>query len=239
MNAKMEEARQRLLDLPLWTPPVPRHRDMPELDDVLAITGQWAIDNIDTIREIYWQKGGWEGWAQVGLALRLVQQYPKTNTFREQTVYVGSTKRADLTLQLAGESTQVVELKMESLWQDASAGGAANFVTAVKNDMYKIDVNNVRPQYRPAIVYAIGLTLRDEVNQYAIDPNSWIPYVLGKDVNYKVLQLSTPEHPALLLWYASLIRPVDASSDQHTAGFPLGGAEPLSASRKEAEIEIV
>ena len=216
--------------LPIWVPPTTRpSKDMPDLDDVLAITAQWAVERIDTIREIYWQRGGWERWAQVELALLFTQQYPATNTTREQLVYVGSTRRADLTLELKGEETQVIEMKMESLWQDSSSGGPANFVNALKNDIYKIDVNNLLPKYRPALVYALGITLMDPVNRFALNPENWAPY--QNDIKFRLLIPSTPDSPALILWYVVLSRPATPTGDQdqHTMGYPKN-AEPLPES---------
>ncbi|KAL5372178.1 hypothetical protein PMIN06_010258 [Paraphaeosphaeria minitans] len=200
-------------DIPVWDPPTPPDRDMPTLDDILSIIGQWGIDNYLTIREVYWQKGGWEGWAQVELALLFTQQYKKTNTFREELVYWGNNRRADLTLELQGEKTQVIELKMESLFQDQAPGGVTSFITKMKEDILKIDTYNLKPEYRPALVYAIGFSCRDEVNEYCLDGNNWQPY--KNDVDYKLLVPSTDDHPALFMWFVSLNRTTNPAKDQH------------------------
>lgn len=214
--------------MPPWVPELP-HRDMPNLEDVVSIIGAWSAYHYYKIREIYWQKGGWEGWAQVELALAFTQLYPKTNTLREQTVYVGSNKRADLTLMLANELTQVIELKVESLWQDQSAGGVTNFVTALKADIKKIDINNLDPQYRPALVYAIGLTCRDEVNEYALDMDHWNPY--QNAIHFNELVPSTGDIPALYLWYVGLSRPVAPATDEHTSAYSIEAMPLIRKSR--------
>ena len=204
---------------------------MPNLEDVVAIIGAWAGHNYPKIREIYWQKGGWEGWTQVELALLFTQLYPKTNTFREELVYLGSSKRADLTLMLAGEQTQVIELKVESLWQDQSAGGVTNFVKSLKTDISKIDSNNLAPDFRPALVYAIGLTCRDEVNQYALDLIHWSPY--QNDIKFNQLVPSTGDVPALYSWHVVLRRPALPAGDDHTSAFSVEEM-PLAVSSKES-----
>lgn len=153
-------------------------KGMPTLDNILAIISGWAIPMYPSLRQIYLQKGGWEGWMQVNIALALTQGFPNTKTYREQSVWDGSNERVDLLLLSAGEPTQIVELKCESFYQDNGPGTFKTFVRAMKKDIAKIVVNGeaLNPLYKPAIFYVIGLTMVDEVTDYALNPTSWIPY---------------------------------------------------------------
>ncbi|OBT54824.1 hypothetical protein VE04_05699 [Pseudogymnoascus sp. 24MN13] len=155
-----------------------RSKGMPTLDNILAIIGGWAIPMYPTLRQIYPQKGGWEGWMQVNIALGLTQGFPDTKTYREQSVWDGSNERVDLLLLCDGEPTQIVELKCESFYQDNGSGTFKTFVRAMKKDVAKIVVNGdaLNPLYKPALCFVIGLTMVDEVTNYALNTTSWIPY---------------------------------------------------------------
>jgi hypothetical protein len=199
--------------LPPWIPNLPP-RDMPNQEDVLAMIDAWAEYRYSEISKIYLQKGGWEGWAQVELALAFSLRYEKINVFREETVYSGSNRRADLTLMLAGHQTQVVELKVESLWQDQSLG-VSGFVNAVKEDISKITINSLKPAFRPALVYAVGISCgNDQVAAYTMEPSSWIPY--EHIYRYEILKSSSSEHSPLIRWNVLVDRPSIAANDEHT-----------------------
>ena len=124
--------------------------------------------------------------------------------------------RTDLTLTHPLEQTQIIELKTESLFQDAA--GTSKFVTAFQNDITKIDTNQIDPGYRQprgAMVYAIGFTLTDEVNTYALNLSNWYPY--QSDIQYRLLVLETQSVPVFYMWYAFIERPPGPSDERGSA----------------------
>ncbi|GFF96948.1 hypothetical protein IFM53868_08809 [Aspergillus udagawae] len=142
-------------------------------------------------------RGGWEGWMQVNIAVLLKEFYPNVTLQREEHVYTGSNMRADLTFKIAGEPTQVVELKVESLWQDASAG-VSGFLAAYKKDIDKVSNNQLVASLRPAKVYVIGLTCKDQVFQYMRNLSNWYPY--ANAFKYTCLVPGTGTEDALYMW---------------------------------------
>jgi hypothetical protein len=155
---------------------------MPE--NVLDEIRQWTKDNFtpaNKIQQIYLQKGGWEGWAQVELALHFTA-IGGWNCQREILVYHGSQKRADLllTAEDGPPNTTIIELKTEALWRDDD--GADKFVKSMKEDLYKIEHNNIDPKYLPARLVVFGCTFVPAVSEYATNPDNWgqyAPYITG------------------------------------------------------------
>lgn len=170
----------------------------PNEEEVLSLIGNWAQANYKAIQQVYLQRGGWEGWMQVNIAMLLNEFYPNVIMQREEHVYTGSNMRADLTFKIAGEPTQVVELKVESLWQDASAG-VSGFLAAYKKDIDKISNNQLVASLRPAKMYVIGLTCKDQVFQYMRNLDNWYPY--AKAFKYTCLVPTTGTEDALYMWW--------------------------------------
>lgn len=81
--------------------------------------------NNANIYAAYRTRGGWEGWLQVELARDLANNLPGTATLiRENAAYYVGGQRADITIDLGvGLPKLVVELKCESMWQQALGGG--------------------------------------------------------------------------------------------------------------------
>ncbi|CAN9356377.1 unnamed protein product [Alternaria alternata] len=153
-------------------------------ENVLDEIRQWTRDNFTStnkIQQIYLQKGGWEGWAQVELALHFTA-IGGWNCQREVQVYHDSQKRADLLLTAEGgpPNTTIIELKTEALWRDAH--GVNQFVESMKEDLYKIDHNRIDKKYLPARLVVFGCTFIPAVSQYAETLNhwgEWAPYITG------------------------------------------------------------
>jgi hypothetical protein len=189
-------------DIPSWTLALPQSQ-RPGLEDVLLGFQYWSIDQMAKILEIYPQKGGWEGWAQVELALGFTQYYADLNTEREVQVYVGNKRRADLVFTSKsdprGEIKQIIELKVETSYGDAASAGS--FVTNLTTDLDKITDNGVRPEYLPALVIATGCTFVKAVNEYALNPANWgkyAPYIRTR----KLLPTPVDSSPiGLFNWY--------------------------------------
>jgi hypothetical protein len=205
-TAKMQL--QKTKDVPHWMPTVPPLR-MPRSEDIVEIISAWAIATYPKIQAIYHQKGGWEGWAQVELAYVFTQQYPEINCFREQQVYAGTERRADMVLTHPDQVTMVIELKTESLFQDTSIGVSAA-VNAIYTDINKIDRYQISDPFRQpngATPLAIGFTLNDQVNLYACQAGSWgtyapfiIPSVMDPDKPPTPIVPETHDVPALFMW---------------------------------------
>lgn len=147
----------------------------PQNSDVLTELREWTMSNFiptNKILQIYSQKGGWEGWAQVELALHFTA-LGDWNCERERQVYAGNAKRADLLLTSQGGQldTTIVELKTEALWRDDT--GPDNFVQSMRQDLVKIRDNQIKPELLPARLIVFGCTFVEDVNVYAANPENW------------------------------------------------------------------
>jgi hypothetical protein len=141
---------------------------LPDVTDLLTWVQNWYTQQRFKILQIYQQKGGWEGWAQVELANGL-STLADCTCQREIMVYANNQKRADLLLtsKISTDPRQVMELKCESLFQDAQGNGA--YVDKVIEDLDKITDHPVKQELRPARVIALGATFVDKVTEYAAE----------------------------------------------------------------------
>ncbi|KAJ3282211.1 hypothetical protein HK104_011040 [Borealophlyctis nickersoniae] len=128
-----------------------------------AVRGQVIIKELPppVTGDMERKKGGWEGWAQVELANRFTKKFPHTHTFREERVYADPNikRKADLFLQ-NGNEKQIIELKCESLFKD-DTGGYRAFYDNLLQDMIKIKDSKLQSKYRPARIWAIGITCNE------------------------------------------------------------------------------
>lgn len=116
----------------------------------------WVKEKID---RAWGQKGGWEGWAQVELAMAFQDSFhDKYWVYREQNVY-NNKLEADIVLQPKnqGVPVEIIELKVQgfNLSEDA-------FVTAVKKDLNKI-INAKGDVTGPALIWAMAITVTDHM----------------------------------------------------------------------------
>ncbi|KAJ3745982.1 hypothetical protein DFH05DRAFT_901333 [Lentinula detonsa] len=129
------------LALAFYTNSSSKHSDLPSPNPVMEKIVDWGNNyvNAQKIAAAYNQKGGWEGWVQVELAIVLQQHFGgdgQATVLREQYVYNGTQQRCDIlidTKKYNGEHfTNMFELKCES------SGNAGNFRTEVEKDCTKI-----------------------------------------------------------------------------------------------------
>lgn len=154
------------------------------------------------IEAAYALKGGWEGWAQVELALYLKGKCKGCIVEREQAVYTAKGQAAgwdattgkalaDLVIAPAAgkamdlDNTAIIELKCRNVQHK-------NFVALVKADLAKIEDELVAPYdkvHGVTRVVAIGTGANDEIE-------------LGKQYNLEQLKLKAKvDGKEMVLWY--------------------------------------
>jgi len=146
-----------------------------DMIDMIDMIGTWAELRKEDIHKIYEQKGGWEGWMQVELALYLASNYPHINVRREENVYSNNPKlRADILFKKR-MGWEIVELKCESLFQDLE--GFTRFASTFKNDLIKVHDAQLKPEYRTisARIWCVGITCDPRVSD-ATRGFHWEPY---------------------------------------------------------------
>jgi hypothetical protein len=120
---------------------------------------------------------------------------------REEMVYANNRRRADLLLFTNNmtDPKQIVELKCESLFQDAL--GRGTYIDKVIEDLDKISDHRINPQYLPARVMALASTFTDQVYEYATENNlaNWGRY--RDAVRYKQLASDLGNKYGLWSWY--------------------------------------
>jgi hypothetical protein len=116
------------------------------------------------IRNIYEQKGGWEGWLQVELAEYLRQWYPAWTIERERRVFDGSNERADITLTKRGEVSYVIELKVASWYQDEAS--KSSLFDGIAGDISKLTSRRFERELGVPHVYALGVCVIEEVAKF-------------------------------------------------------------------------
>jgi hypothetical protein len=142
-------------------------------DPVIQIVNNWVRSNIDHISRAYWQKGGWEGWAQVSLALYLEDHAPSSlpnvllttdgtqanpiqiaHVLREVDVYEGSAQRADIIVpRLQPAECIIIELKCESMHNPVG------FRQGLFEDVEKVRTSAISRFKKPAVVYVVGISV--------------------------------------------------------------------------------
>ncbi|KAF5575907.1 hypothetical protein FPCIR_12911 [Fusarium pseudocircinatum] len=111
------------------------------------------------LSRIYSQKGGWEGYAQVELAMYLPDNLGGSST-REEQVYADG-ERADINYTPTDAPEFFIELKCQSLLQDS--GNLDSFADRILSDMIKCDRGHTAraPGYEtmPALAIGIGVDI--------------------------------------------------------------------------------
>jgi hypothetical protein len=130
---------------------------MPTNTEAIYVIQDWAVVNCDLIIRAYEQKGGWEGWAQVGMALAFQSTYRDLRVSREVNIFT-SKKRADFVLSYHGEATQLFEIKCASSGQDRFSPTAPAFAKALQADIAKVMTNNIRGGYGTTVVTIVGIS---------------------------------------------------------------------------------
>ena len=173
--------------------PLPLLDTLPDLriDETIR---NWAQDNVDKISRAYALKGGWEGWAQVEIALLLEDHLAhlgrglnieSMTASREVAVYQNPRQFADLVIGVHHGRAQdhiIVELKCESQFN------ATNFITGIMNDLAKIE-DGIKPEYQPAMrfVYGIGKTpegVSQGVQAGLFRPETLVSRITGQHISF-------------------------------------------------------
>ena len=113
---------------------------MPEPITLIDAIANWAGNNATIFAQIYSQKGGWEGWAQVELA-RAIPGWLGGSCLREYVQVYTNHDRADIFHENPLTNRRnVIELKCQSAFQDET--NIAGFATAYSIDAGKIGLTN-------------------------------------------------------------------------------------------------
>ncbi|KAJ9652601.1 hypothetical protein H2198_008170 [Neophaeococcomyces mojaviensis] len=110
--------------------------------------------NANTIVAAHQLKGGWEGWAQVSLALEIKNKWPNTTVLREQAVYGEGGGLADIVLTSAADPNfiQIIELKV-----DLVNKATTSLANRVDDDINKIRQGGAKVKYTRAYFVAVGI----------------------------------------------------------------------------------
>jgi hypothetical protein len=124
----------------------------------------WAKSNGAKIVQAYNMKGGWEGWAQVELAIALSRNhgwnygsFQQNVISREDHVYDGTKQESDIMLSNK-LGTNIIELKCESSYD------SKNFAANVLTDLKKVANGEIASKYLPATVWVVGISVSQEVH---------------------------------------------------------------------------
>ena len=91
------------------------------------------------LRQLHSQKGGWEGWAQVELAVR-IPTWLGGQCLREESQVYNNGTRADIVHYSLQNTSNVIELRCQSMLQDEiNIGSLAN---RINDDITKIALGN-------------------------------------------------------------------------------------------------
>ncbi|KAK3985313.1 hypothetical protein QBC44DRAFT_335285 [Cladorrhinum sp. PSN332] len=139
-------------------------------DQLIELVNDWVRSDINRIAQAYLQQGGWEGWAQVELALylrahaheRFKTLYEVMQVHREAYVYADSNNRADIVLSLPGGEQFIIELKCES-W-----GNQKKFGTNMLEDYIKVSDAQLKYVYKSAVRYAVGISVSSDGIEYVL-----------------------------------------------------------------------
>lgn len=126
----------------------------------------WAAANAEKLHKAYSYKGGWEGWAQVELAIVLEQDHGAQASYhqnvitREDTVYDGTAQRCDILLTTNQSGIpkwyNFIELKCES------SGMQDKFVGVVEADYAKVSNGMAKKNLRPCTAFVCAITVSPE-----------------------------------------------------------------------------
>jgi hypothetical protein len=127
---------------------------------------KWAVGNAEKLYQAYSFKGGWEGWAQIELAIALQQEhggqasYNQNMITREDTVYDGTKQRCDILLTTCQGGVpkwyNFIELKCES------SGMQSKFVGEVEADFAKVANGMAKKNLRPCTAFVCAISVSPE-----------------------------------------------------------------------------
>ncbi|XP_014559311.1 hypothetical protein COCVIDRAFT_13750 [Bipolaris victoriae FI3] len=122
------------------------------------LVARWPID-----QQIYQQKGGWEGWLQVELANKWLNDYGYTwKPERERHVYANlPSAAADLTPTKASSISHVIELKTGGEYRDDANGN--NLFSSIADDIRKIATGGVIADLGRTVLFTIGVCVRQDI----------------------------------------------------------------------------
>lgn len=163
-------------------------------DDIIGLMTQWAIKREQSIYSHWTIPGGWEGWARPELHELF---YNSWDSKPEQHVYDNPKLKVDLLLQPHGPSAgcrrQIIELKCQSIGQDAGAG-IKSLGQRLHKDLCKVSkLKSFNPQFLPAVVWCIGITGQKEAADAA---QNW------DYGGFKVNRTDVPNTDISFVWYA-------------------------------------
>ncbi|KAG7087365.1 hypothetical protein E1B28_013338 [Marasmius oreades] len=124
----------------------------------------------DRIRQAYQQRGGWEGWVQLELAIYLEDfflnnKYPdcEIKVTREEYTYGETQKRSDILFMTTKSAYHIfynaIELKCE-----AKNTGAAGFKLEVKKDCEKVDNAKPKGSFAPCTTWVVAFSTTPDAN---------------------------------------------------------------------------
>lgn len=136
------------------------------------------------IEAAYSLKGGWEGWAQVELALYLQKVLSGSTIEREMAVYAGNTQLADLVITgetINPENTAIIELKCRN-------SGHANFARTVKDDLKKIK-GKIVERYEKVPIRVVAISIEDQTEEKIFEQYHMQKVELDAKVNGQKMRL--------------------------------------------------
>lgn len=148
-----------------------RNQTLIESNPIVAGIRDWATQNAWKLAEAYKMKGGWEGWAQVEIAISVTRQHGfnygkiRTDTTREARVYEGTDKRSDILLATYEENraypkwTNMIELKCEGYYNKD------RFVAAVEDDFKKLQSGKIKAEYGRCTGWVVAINVDPKVGK--------------------------------------------------------------------------
>ncbi|KAJ4017762.1 hypothetical protein NW752_001670 [Fusarium irregulare] len=121
-------------------------------EPVIQKIADWAAAK--PLLRIYAQKGGWEKYAQVELAMYLQDKLGGDPT-REVPVFKDDKELADILYKPLNEPKYFIELKCQSSLQDSR--NVDSFANRILDDMIKCDYGGRAPGYENTPALAIGI----------------------------------------------------------------------------------
>jgi hypothetical protein len=167
--------------------------------DIIDEVEDWLGRNKNKVAAAYLTKGGWEGWAQVELALFLHDKFGTNtiNIFREDgrpytQANPASGERSDMYIQSNDGTALGVELKCESLFQQQTAN--TRIARRLYADMVKVAGIISPPQH--TTMYAIGISVTQEGLNDLKELAGAFPTVQHRRV------ASITDAPVAIAWYS-------------------------------------
>jgi hypothetical protein len=139
--------------------------------NIVQLIATWANSRAAIIQRAYDQKGGWEGWAQVEIALSLQDELSKKPDFldvltREFPFYANDSLRADIAILYLpdGMPIDIIELKCESAFQ------TKQFAAELYDDFVKVTTENIShlKNCHPSRQFLIGIACTHEARDEAL-----------------------------------------------------------------------